>query len=65
LPSFTPIAAAAVQRRNETLLLVEDEDNLRNMARLSGKEGYTVLEAPDRAAAIQLASAHPGPIHLL
>jgi len=61
-----PIAAAAVQRRNETILLVEDEDNLRNMARLYlEREGYTVLEAPDGAAAIQLASAHPGPIHLL
>jgi DNA-binding response OmpR family regulator len=61
-----PIAGAAVQRRNETILLVEDEDNLRNMARLYlESEGYTVLEAPDGAAAIQLASAHPGPIHLL
>ncbi len=61
-----PIAGAAVQRRNETILLVEDEDNLRNMARLYlESEGYTVLEAPDGAAAIQLASAHAGPIHLL
>jgi len=61
-----PIAAATVQRGNETILLVEDEDNLRNMARLYlESEGYMVLEAPDGAAAIQLASAHPGPIHLL
>jgi DNA-binding response OmpR family regulator len=61
-----PMAAATVQRGNETILLVEDEDNLRNMGRLYlESEGYTVLEASDGAAAIQLASAHPGPIHLL
>ncbi len=61
-----PIAAATVQRGNETILLVEDEPNLRNMGRLYlESEGYTVLEASDGAAAIQLANAHPGPIHLL
>jgi two-component system, cell cycle sensor histidine kinase and response regulator CckA len=63
---YPSIAAAKVQRGNETILLVEDEDNLRNMAKLYlESEGYTVLEAPDGAAAIQLANAHPGLIHLL
>jgi DNA-binding response OmpR family regulator len=60
------IAAAGVQRGNETILLVEDEDNLRNMGKLYlESEGYRVLEAPDGAAAIQIANAHAGLIHLL
>ncbi len=61
-----PSIAAKVQRGNETILLVEDEDNLRNMGRLYlESEGYTVLDAADGAAAIQLANSHPGAIHLL
>ncbi len=63
---YAPIAAADVQKGNETILLVEDEQNLRNMGKIYlESEGYAVLEAPDGAAAIQIANAHPGPIHLL
>ena len=51
---------------HETILLVEDEENLRRLARQSlENQGYTVLEAPDGAAAIQISQAHTGPIHLL
>jgi PAS domain S-box-containing protein len=63
--------SAAVQmpptvRGHETILLVEDEATVRQLARECLKlQGYAVLEAPEGAAALQLARAHPGPIHLL
>jgi signal transduction histidine kinase/ActR/RegA family two-component response regulator len=50
----------------ETLLLVEDEDSLRAVIkRTLSARGYTVLEARDGRAAIELADHHPSPIHLL
>ena len=50
----------------ETILLVEDEENLRQLARQSLEhQGYTVIDAPDGAAAIRLSQSHKGPIHLL
>jgi PAS domain S-box-containing protein len=51
---------------NETILLVEDETNLRRMARqYLENQGYSLLEAADGAAALQICVAHRGPIHLL
>jgi CheY-like chemotaxis protein len=51
---------------HETILLVEDEATLRGLARQSLEaQGYTVIEAADGAAAMQLSFAHRGPIHLL
>ena len=51
---------------HETILLVEDETNVRQLTRhyLQG-QGYTVLEAADAAAAIKISNSHTGPIHLL
>jgi PAS domain S-box-containing protein len=50
----------------ETILLVEDEANLRYLARqFLEKQGYKVVEAADGAVALQIAVAHEGPIHLL
>jgi signal transduction histidine kinase/ActR/RegA family two-component response regulator len=50
----------------ETVLLVEDEDHLRDVARdFLEKGGYRVLEAPQGAAALQAAQNHDGLIHLL
>src|SRR5713101_6696752 len=50
----------------ETILLVEDESSLRHLARqYLENQGYTVLEAADGAAAIEISNAHPGLIHLL
>ncbi len=50
----------------ETVLLVEDNLALRRLtARMLGRHGYEVLEAQDGHAALRLARAHPGPIHLL
>jgi CheY-like chemotaxis protein len=53
-------------RGSETILIAEDEEMLRALARefLMGA-GYTVLEAPDGILAIETCKRHPGPIHLL
>jgi CheY-like chemotaxis protein len=51
---------------HETILLVEDEENLRRLTRQSlENQGYSVIDAADGAAAIQLSQARKGPIHLL
>jgi two-component system cell cycle sensor histidine kinase/response regulator CckA len=49
-----------------TILLVDDEDSLREVAKtiLKGR-GYTVLEAKDGNACLKIAQEYPGPIHLL
>src|SRR6202035_1636880 len=53
-------------RGTETVLVVEDEPNLRYLARqYLEKQGYRVLEAADGAAAMQIVVAHEGTIHLL
>jgi signal transduction histidine kinase/CheY-like chemotaxis protein len=50
----------------ETLLLVEDEDNVRQpLAQILSNRGYNVLAAADALEAIQISQAHPGPIHLM
>jgi PAS domain S-box-containing protein len=55
-----------VEPGTETILLVEDEANLRYLARqYLEKQGYKVIEAADGAVAMQIAVAHEGVIHLL
>jgi two-component system, cell cycle sensor histidine kinase and response regulator CckA len=50
----------------ETILLVEDAEPLRMLAKLFLKEnGYQVLTAADGAEAQQVAMQHAGPIHFL
>jgi signal transduction histidine kinase len=50
----------------ETILLVEDEEQVRKLARrVLERAGYCVVTAPDAQAAIALANRHPGIIHLL
>ncbi len=68
----TPIQASILPEAfagapgTETILLVEDEANLRYLARqFLEKQGYRVLDAADGALALQVAMAHPGVIHLL
>ena len=58
--------AQKVEPGHETILLVEDEANLRYLARqYLEKQGYRVIEAADGAVAMQIAVAHEGVIHLL
>ncbi len=68
LASQPALAADADQPSpgHETILLVEDEENLRRLARQSLEtQGYRVIDAPDGASAIKISQAHKGPIHLL
>jgi PAS domain S-box-containing protein len=58
--------AAFTEPGTETILLAEDEANLRYLARqFLEKQGYKVIEAADGAVAMQIAVAHEGVIHLL
>ncbi|HLF49549.1 MAG TPA: ATP-binding protein, partial [Methylomirabilota bacterium] len=53
-------------RGTETVLLVEDEEGVRELAHEILKTlGYTVLEARRPEEALQIADQRPGPIHLL
>jgi two-component system cell cycle sensor histidine kinase/response regulator CckA len=59
-------AAAGAEENWETILLVEDEDNIRRpQAEILASHGYRVLEAADGAQAIALCKRHAGPIHLM
>jgi len=53
-------------RGQETILLVEDEINVRQLARqYLEKQGYKILEAEDGAAALQIVDGYKGTIDLL
>jgi len=57
---------ATAPARGETILLVEDDRAVRELARtLLSREGYRVLEARGGSEALQVASEYRGPIHLL
>lgn len=61
-----PVATIGTPVGTETVLLAEDDEMLRPLAReLLSKLGYRVLEASDSPAALAAARAHPGEIHLL
>jgi PAS domain S-box-containing protein len=61
-----PAAVEAPFTGSETILLAEDESDVRGIAReFLTLAGYTVLEAHDGASAIEIARRHEGPIHLL
>jgi two-component system cell cycle sensor histidine kinase/response regulator CckA len=75
---YLPLVGQAVQmekpvagstgswRATETILLVEDEDALRELTRnLLEGAGYTVLEVDRPEKAIEIALRHSGPIHLM
>jgi len=63
-------ATAAVETStpsgSETVLLVEDDVNVRMLAReILQQHGYIVLEAEDAPDAIRIAGQHTGRIHLV
>jgi PAS domain S-box-containing protein len=63
-----PLARVEPDRPNgsETVLLVEDEDVVRNLVReILERNGYAVLEARNGADALELGSGFGDPIHLL
>jgi CheY-like chemotaxis protein len=66
-PQAGPLVVGTVLARgDETILLVEDEAGLRDMARqLLEGQGYTVLAAADTNEAMRICSGHPGSIDLL
>jgi two-component system cell cycle sensor histidine kinase/response regulator CckA len=64
--SEPPQALETIPFGTETVLIVEDEEPLRMLARICLEcNGYSVLDAPNAAAALELAKKHGSPIHLL
>ena len=62
----TAKAAEPAETPRETILVVEDEVNLRRLTRqFLENQGYTVVEAADGAAAVQICVAHQGTVHLM
>ncbi len=58
--------AAPIPRGTETILLVEDDIHVRELARrILQRQGYTLLEARDGQEALRLPASYSGPIHLL
>jgi two-component system, cell cycle sensor histidine kinase and response regulator CckA len=56
----------SLPRGSETVLLVEDEKGVRELAReYLQMSGYSVLEAQDGHAALEVVSTHAGSIHVL
>lgn len=63
---FSPRADAAMEKGSETVLLVEDEAELRHVTQeLLESEGYKVLAAEDGSKALEHAANHVGPIDAL
>ncbi len=66
LPATREPVKESAGRGNETILLVEDEERVRRLARLVlQRAGYTVLDAGNCTAAVRTSRAHNGPIALL
>jgi PAS domain S-box-containing protein len=64
--SLPPQAVETIHPATETVLVVEDEEPLRMLARIClESNGYSVLDAPNAAAALKLAKKHRGRIDLL
>ncbi|HYH47642.1 MAG TPA: ATP-binding protein, partial [Thermoanaerobaculia bacterium] len=60
------LAAGTGDSGDETILLVEDEDEVRTVLRQTlAARGYQVLPAASGDEALALAGSHAGPIHLL
>jgi len=65
-PQKSDWAKTRGQKSRETILLVEDEPAVRELARLVlCEQGYTVIEAQNSEEAVRLAGKHGSEIHLL
>jgi signal transduction histidine kinase/ActR/RegA family two-component response regulator len=65
-PALDPTETRAATGGSETVLVVEDEDAVRQMTtRVLIQQGYRVLEAGNGSDGLALARRHDGPIHLL
>jgi len=65
-PSEAKKALDAAPKGTETILLVEDQDGIRDLVReFLQRKGYTVLFAVDGKEALRLAEEHRAQIHLL
>ena len=61
-----PVGTAAVPRGTETVLIVEDEEAVRVLAKTAlARKGYRVLEAANGGEALLLCESERAPIHLL
>ncbi len=66
VPAQAPAATGGDARGDETVLVVEDQSEVRRLVSSAlGSFGYRVLEAGSGAEALALAERHAGPIHLL
>jgi CheY-like chemotaxis protein len=65
-PLAAPVSAAESRRGPETVLVVEDQPEVRKLtlAMLEG-QGYRLLEAANGSEALSLCRRYPDPIHLL
>jgi signal transduction histidine kinase/ActR/RegA family two-component response regulator len=62
----TPLSVAAPRGQNETILLVEDEQAVRSLARrVLTRAGFNVLESGSPTDALRLAEVHAGKIDLV
>ena len=65
-PLHTAAPPPVARPAEETILLVEDEEMVRELVRqLLVQQGYTVLTASGGAEALTICQRHTGPIHLL
>lgn len=65
-PQKVEWARTASEKGKETILLVEDEPAVRELARMVlSEQGYTVIEAQNSEDAVRLAGRHGSEIHLL
>jgi PAS domain S-box-containing protein len=64
--SVTPWSQSGVQGGHETVLLVEDDERVRTLARtVLTRKGYIVIEASDGEEALRIAAQHAGDLDLL
>ena len=66
LECMTPEVQTGLRGGDETILLVEDDERVRGLAKkLLIRSGYSVIEASDAEEALRVAARHSASIHLL